>query len=174
MSTNAARPRVKPALDLKFLSHGTLECRDLAFTRQFYEEFFGFETVQTSKISFWFRLGGKHTYVCVQSKEKVKMGFLGHNGIDVASDVAVDRAYEICLRDAEKWGLHNLTKPMVQHGSYSFYFWDKDDNAWEILSNPPGGYDWMFARGDQEGMGHLKRSFERPQLSGVEGPADGG
>jgi hypothetical protein len=39
-----------------------------------------------------------------------------------------------------------------------------DENFWEILSNPKGGYGWMFERGDQEGMGHLKRSFERPEL----------
>ena len=36
----------EPTLKLKFISHGTLECRDLAFTRRFYEEFLGFEVVQ--------------------------------------------------------------------------------------------------------------------------------
>jgi hypothetical protein len=29
----------RPALKLRFLSHGTLESRDLAFSRRFYEEF---------------------------------------------------------------------------------------------------------------------------------------
>jgi len=24
----------------------------------------------------------------------------------------------------------------ARHGTYSFLFWDADDNAWEILSNP--------------------------------------
>jgi hypothetical protein len=54
-------------------------------------------------------------------------------------------------------------KPAVQHGTYSFYFWDADDNAWEILANPEGGYSWMFERGDQEGLGHLSRRFDRPE-----------
>ena len=51
---------------------------------------------------------------------------------------------------------------MLQHGTYSFYFWDADDNCWEILSNPEGGYDWLFNVGDQTGKGHLDRNFKRP------------
>ena len=48
--TRTAAPSAKPApaLKLNFLSHGTLESRDLAFSRRFYEEFLGFEVVQTS------------------------------------------------------------------------------------------------------------------------------
>ena len=156
----------QPALKLKFISHGTLEVRDVDRSRQFYEEFFGFETVRTSKVSLWVRLGGDHVYVAVKAPpgEKAVRPFLYHNGIDVESDAEVDEAYAIVMRDAEKWELHDITKPIVQHGSYSFYFRDMDENFWEILSNPKGGYGWMFDRGDQEGMGHLKRSFERPQL----------
>jgi catechol 2,3-dioxygenase-like lactoylglutathione lyase family enzyme len=165
---------VEPTLKLNFLSHGTLECRDLAFTRRFYQEFLGFEVVQTSKISIWCRLGGQHIYVCVQSAEKAEMGFLGHNGIDVSSDAEVDKCYDLVRRDAETWRLKKISKPTVQHGAYSFYFWDADDNAWEILSNPPGGYSWMFERGDQTGMGHLKKSFARPDLAEAGAPAQGG
>jgi catechol 2,3-dioxygenase-like lactoylglutathione lyase family enzyme len=163
--TEAHEPK-QPALKLKFISHGTLEVRDVDRSREFYEEFFGFETVRTSKVSLWIRLGGDHVYVAVKAPpgEKAVMPFLYHNGIDVESDAEVDDAYAIVLRDAEKWGLHDITKPIVQHGSYSFYFRDMDENFWEILSNPKGGYGWMFELGDQEGMGHLKRSFERPKL----------
>ena len=51
----------------------------------------------------------------------------------------------------------------VQHRTYGLHnFWDADGNSWEILSNPPGGYSWMFERGDQEGIGHMSRKFERP------------
>lgn len=153
-------------LKLKFLSHGTLECRDLAFTRRFYEEFFGFEVVQTSDISIWCRLGGLHVYACIQTGKKVPMTMFGHNGLDVESDEQVDECHRVIMQDAEKWQLHRISKPTLQHGSYSFYFWDADDNCWEILSNPSGGYSWMFDRGDQEGRGHLSRSFSRPKLSG--------
>lgn len=155
-----------PALKLKFISHGTLEVVDVDRSRQFYEEFFGFETVRTSKVSLWIRLGGDHVYVAVKAPpgNKAVMPFLYHNGIDVENDAAVDTAYQVVLRDAEKWSIHDITKPMIQHGSYSFYFRDMDENYWEILSNPKGGYGWMFERGDQEGIGHLKRTFDRPSL----------
>ena len=110
----------EPTLKLKFLSHGTLESKDLAFTRRFYEEFFGFEVVQTSKISLMVRLGGQHTYAVVLGKPKGEMPFLNHNGIDVDTEEQVDACHRLVMRDAEKWGLHKISKPMVQHGTYSF------------------------------------------------------
>jgi catechol-2,3-dioxygenase len=167
-ATDAAAPTAKtavePVLKLKFMSHGTLETRDIEFTRRFYEEFMGFEVVRPSKISLWIRLGGQHIYAVVQVPEdkKGEMTFLNHNGVDVETDKEVDECHRLVVRDAEKWQLKKISKPAVQHGTYSFYFWDADGNSWEILSNPPGGYSWMFERGDQEGIGHMSRKFDRP------------
>jgi len=160
-----SQQKAEPALKLNFLSHGTLESKDIEFTRKFYEEFFGFEVVRPAKISLWCRLGGQHIYVVVQALEgkKGEMNFLNHNGIDVATEDDVDQCHRIVVRDAEKWKLHKISKPAVQHGTYSFYFWDADDNAWEILANPSGGYTWMFERGDQVGIGHMSRKFDRPE-----------
>jgi len=159
-------------LRIRFISHGTLECRDIAFTRRFYEEFFGFEVVQTSKVSIWLRLGGQHSYACIQTGHKTPMDMFGHNGLDVETDERVDECYQLVLRDAELWKLHKISKPQHQHGSYSFYFWDADDNCWEILSNPPGGYSWMFERGDQKGRGFFSRDFVRPELKPTESQSD--
>lgn len=160
----AAGIRQAPTLRLNFISHGTLESKDLAFTRRFYEEFMGFEVVQPSVISLWFRLGGgAHIYVCVFNKTKSDMPVLNHNGLDVETEARVDECHRLVVRDAERWGLHKIGTPTIQHGTYSFFFWDKDDNCWEILSNPPGGYGWMFERGDQQGLGHMKKSFPRPE-----------
>jgi catechol-2,3-dioxygenase len=50
-ATSMQRGKLAPALKLNFLSHGTLETRDLAFSRRFYEEVLGLEVVQTSPIS---------------------------------------------------------------------------------------------------------------------------
>jgi predicted lactoylglutathione lyase len=162
--TSEIRERVKPALNLNFYSHATLECRDIKRTRQFFEEFFGFETVQMADVSFWSRLGGNTIIVMVQSpvKNDGKMAFLNHNGLDVGTEAEVDAAHAIVKRDAEKWGLTKISKPMVQHGTYCFYFWDMDGNAWEILANPPGGYSWGFELGDQQGKGHTSKEFSRP------------
>jgi catechol 2,3-dioxygenase-like lactoylglutathione lyase family enzyme len=158
------KQRIEPTLKLTFISHGTLESKDLDATRRFYEQFLGFEVVRASKVSIWARLGGSHIYVVVQvsPQRKAEMPFLNHNGIDVATEDDVDECHRLVVRDAALWGLHKISKPAVQHGTYCFYFWDADDNAWEILANPPGGYTWMFERGDQEGVGHMSRDFERP------------
>lgn len=156
--------RVKPALNLRFLSHGTLDVKIIANSRKFYEEFLGLECMQTSDISLIFRLGGYHVYAAVESGAKTsKMPFLYHNGLDVESDAEVDKCHGIVVAETEKWGLHGVTRPRVQHGTYSFYFWDMDDNCWEILTNPDQGYMWLFDKGDLSGRGHLDQSFDRPK-----------
>ena len=174
MATTAdsvGKTKVEPALKTKFYSHATLECRDVASTRRFFEEFLGFETVQMADVAFWARMGGDQIIVVVKSpgKNKDTMPFLNHNGLDVGTEAEVDAAHEIVKRDAEKWGLHKISKPVIQHGTYCFYFWDQDDNAWEILCNPPRGYAWGFERGDQTGTGHLSTKFERPESTLTKG-----
>ena len=143
----------------KFLSHGTLGSRDLERTRKFYEEFLGLECVQTSKISMMIRLGGNHVYAVVKSARPDEMPRINHNGIDVDTDADVDAAYEAVLAGQDEWGLHKPTKPVQQHGTYSFHFSDMDGNAWEILSNPKGGYMWLFEQGDLDGKGHWDKSI---------------
>lgn len=155
----------EPVLKLRFYSHATLECRDIKATRKFFEEFLGFETVQLADVSFWARMGGDQVIVVVQGRKSAggKMPFLNHNGLDVQTEEEVDIAYAKVKEQAELWGIRNISKPMVQHGTYCFYFWDQDENAWEILANPKGGYSWGFERGDQAGRGHNDPRFARPE-----------
>src|SRR5207237_6526325 len=91
--TAAPSAKPAPALKLEFLSHGTLESRDLGFSRKFYEEFLGLEVVQTSPISLLIRLGGPNTIAVVYSKQPHEMNLLNHNGLDVRSKEEVDEAY---------------------------------------------------------------------------------
>ena len=166
MSTPQVERAKDPALKLKFLSHGTLESKDLEKAREFYTEFLGLEVVRTSPISLLVRLGGNNTIAVVEQKNRTEqMPMLNHNGFDVESQEEVDKAYETAIEQSEKWGLHKFSKPKLQHGTYSFFFWDMDDNCWEILTNPPGGYGWLFEQGDLEGKGHLDKEFERPGMS---------
>tara|TARA_B100000686_G_scaffold258976_1_gene271362 strand:- start:977 stop:1474 length:498 start_codon:yes stop_codon:yes gene_type:complete len=153
-----------PALKLNFLSHGTLESKNLEAAREFYTEFLGLEVVRTSPISLLLRLGGENTIAVVEQKnrEEETMPLLNHNGLDVETQEEVNNAYETVIQQQEKWGLHKISKPLLQHGTYSFFFWDMDNNCWEILTNPKGGYSWLFEKGDLEGKGHLDRKFERP------------
>ena len=127
---------VETGLKTRFLSHGTLGSRDLDRTRKFYTEFLGLEVVQTSKISLLIRLGSDHSYAVVLRKKLGEMPRINHNGLDVEDDAEVDRSYQIVLASQEKWGLHKITKPVIQHGTYSFHFWDIDDNCWVIRSHP--------------------------------------
>lgn len=154
--------KVTPALKLNFLSHGTLESRDLEFSRRFYEEFLGLEVHRTSPISLMVRLGGQHVYAVVYSKRPSEMNLLNHNGLDVETQAEVDEAHRTCVEQAEKWKLAKISKPVLQHGTYSFYLWDADGNAWEILTNPKGGYSWIWDMGNLEGKGHMDRKFKRP------------
>lgn len=162
VATSAQSKKVEPALKLNFLSHGTLDSRDLDFSRKFYEEFLGLQVVQTSKISLLIRLGGDHVIAVVKSKKVGEMNLLNHNGLDVKTKEEVDAAHRIATEQAATWKLTKISKPLLQHGTYSFYFWDADDNCWEILTNPEGGYRWLFEIGDQTGKGHHDRNFKRP------------
>ena len=155
---------VDPALKLNFLSHGTLESKDLEASRGFYTEFLGLEVVRTSPISLLIRLGGDNTIAVVENKNKPEMPLLNHNGLDVETQEEVDAAHAVVDGQGEKWGVYKVTKPALQHGTYSFFFWDLDGNCWEILTNPRGGYRWLFDRGDQEGRGHLDKKFDRPGM----------
>ncbi len=151
------------ALKPRFLSHGTLIAKDLEKTKKFYMEFLGLEVIRTSPISMMTRLGGAHVYAIVEQKNHAdKMRYLFHNGLDVTTQEEVDEAHRITVEQAEKWGIQDISKPIAQHGTFSFYFWDQDGNCWEILSNPDGGYTWIFEQGDQEGKGHMDKNFARP------------
>ena len=166
METTSTEANKEPALKLNFLSHGTLESKDTERSRKFYEEFLGCDVVRTSPISLLIRLGSNHTYAVVYKKNRSEqMPLLSHNGFDVETQEEVDEAYKIVEEQADEWGLHRITKPILQHGTYSFYFWDMDDNCWEILTNPEGGYCWLFEQGDQEGKGHLDKKFKRPGVN---------
>jgi len=140
--------------------HGTLECRDLQASRRFYEELLGLDVVQTSHMSMMVRLGGNNTIAVVQSPRLGEAPLLSHNGLDVATRAEVDQAHALVTRHKEEYGVDKITQPVDQHGSYSFYFTDLDGNWWEILTNPPGGYGWLFERGDDAGKGHLDRNVK--------------
>ena len=135
-------------LNPRFLSHGTLETRDLERAKQFYKDFLGLDVIQTSDRSLMIRLGGQHVYAVVLNPKKPEMAVLNHNGLDVPSRAEVDNAHAIAVAEQERWGIKKVTRPVDAHGTYGFYIADPDDNWWEILTNPDGGYTWMFSKGD--------------------------
>ena len=141
----------EPILDLKFLSHGTMECSDLDKMRRLFEEVFGFEVVRTSKIAMQARLNSTTTIVCVKLKDVPETkGLGGHFGMDVPTVEDVDAAHAKLLKIKDEYELKKITRPGWIHGVYSFYVVDHDGNFWEILRNPEGGYSHVFEKGDDE------------------------
>lgn len=145
--TGTAKP---PLLKTKFLSHGTVECRDLAAARRFYTEVLGMEAVQTSAISLMLRLNSTTTIACVQTRGPNTAGLYSHFGFDVESREEVDRAYETVMAHKDEYGIRRVTRPVDQHGTYAFYMEDADGNMWEILTNPPGGYSYVFEMSEDD------------------------
>lgn len=134
-----------PLVDIRFISHGTLDSVDLQESRRFYEEVFGFEVIQLSKVSMLVRKGGDHTYAVVETgNPDHKMGLMNHNGIDVGTPEEVDRAHEVLTRVAAEYKIRQIHPVRHQHGAYSFYLMDLDGNWWEILAARPGGYSFAF------------------------------
>ena len=73
-----------PALKLRYLSHGTLESKNLERAKQFYTEFLGLEVIRTSPMSLLIRLGGNNTIAVVEQKRSSDvMSLFNHNGLDV-------------------------------------------------------------------------------------------
>jgi catechol 2,3-dioxygenase-like lactoylglutathione lyase family enzyme len=136
--------KIKPLLKTNCLSHGTVECHDLGAARRFYEEVLGFEVVRTSGRSLMMRHGKGTTIAAVETKRKTAAGIYSHFGLDVSDRGAVDAAHKAVVGARAEYGLKKITKPVFQHGTYSFYIIDADDNWWEILENPKGGYNYVF------------------------------
>src|SRR5204863_3391293 len=99
---------------IKFLSHGTLESRDLEKIREFYEQCLGLEVIRTSPISLMIRLGGTNTIAVVQSKNKAEMSLLNHNGLDVATREEVNECHRLLEAAKDQWGIKKITKPSDQ------------------------------------------------------------
>ncbi|MCQ8191069.1 VOC family protein [Streptomyces rugosispiralis] len=159
-----------PLLMTRFLSHGTLECRDIAATRRFYEEVLGLEVVQQAPMALFVRLGGNHCYAVVETPGSGQdMPLMNHNGLDLASEEEVGEAYDALQRVADEYGIRKLTKPVRQHGTYSFYLQDLDGNWWEICHLPKGGYAFRFEHPEVDLTGRedlsrqeIRSRFQRP------------
>jgi catechol 2,3-dioxygenase-like lactoylglutathione lyase family enzyme len=109
-----------PQLKTRLLSHGTLECRDIAASRRFYEEALGLEVVQQAPVALFIRLGSQHCYAVVENPRAQEMSLMAHNGIDLASEEEVRNAYDMLQQVKDEYG------------------W------WEICHLPEGGYAFRF------------------------------
>ena len=158
--STAKLPHIRP----RFLSHGTVECHDIDVAKRFYTEFLGLEVRQTSSRSLMLRLNSTTTIACVETRGETSAGIYSHFGLDFDGRDDVDAAYRIACAEKEAYGIRKITRPVEQHGTYSFYVIDADGNWWEILTNPPGGYSYVFELNESDagwrdqGQGRARRA----------------
>ena len=132
------------------ISHGTLECRSLARSRKFYEEFLGLECAVHSPTSMAIRCGLKVHITAVEVGGALHPGnLLNHWGLDLESRDAVDKAYMDSVASKERYRIGEVKQPMERHGVYSFYLQDLDGNWWEIQHYDGFLHDDIFDFGDQ-------------------------
>lgn len=125
----------KPAL----LSGGMMLARDLARSRRFYEEFCDLETVLHKPDGLLLRdrthrTGAPYWYIEVTQRDAIErpQHVLNHWGIDLKDEAAVDRCHELALQYKDEYGIKQVQGVFLQHGAYSFYLCDLDENWWEF------------------------------------------
>jgi catechol-2,3-dioxygenase len=156
---------VEPLNRPKVLSHGTLECRDMAATRRFYQEFLGLECVRHSQRSFKFRLGEYFSVVCLQRGDRAKATVVGnHWGLDLPSKADVDRAHKLAHEYQEKYKIGQITK-IVENETYGFYFTDLDGNWWEFQYAGEGQCEGWGRNDEHFESGDITQPAEPPRAS---------
>jgi catechol 2,3-dioxygenase-like lactoylglutathione lyase family enzyme len=141
---------VVPLITPLRLSHGTLECRSLAASRRFYEEFLGLECVQHGPRSMLLRKGGYWSIVCVESGDKMRpVGIENHWGLELHSPDQVQQAHDLALKHRARYGIAEITEVRVTNGTQRFHLRDRDGNWWEFqYVAEENRYDRLFAAGD--------------------------
>ena len=156
LANDTPASRIQPLNQPIILSHGTLECRNLANSRRFYEEFLGFECVRHSKRSLKIRKGGYWAIVCLERGDHVQPLRIGnHWGLDLDSREAVQRAHALATEHKEKYGIQKITKVTDDTDTYQPLF---HGPRWQLVGIPicgrgparsgHGRNDFHFERGD--------------------------
>jgi hypothetical protein len=146
----------------KSLIRGTMVATDLAMTRRMAEDLLGMEGVMVAPDRLLLRERGhrpgekKHGQpywvldVRAVDDVEVPQEMLNHWGVELTSQAAVDRAYEVCTERAEEYELGRVQKPRFRNNSYAMYFVDRDSNWWEMEYRTPDlVYSALRQKGDQ-------------------------
>lgn len=141
---------------------GTFVTTDIKRARKMCEGLLGLECVEPEKGVMLVRERGHRPgeklhgqpYWVLEAHEvgevEVPQEMLNHWGVFVESQAAVDEAYAKVEAAKDEFGLARVQKPRFRHGSYAFYFVDRDSNWWEIeYRTPELVYTALRLKGDQ-------------------------
>lgn len=120
-----------------FISHGTVECRDLAATRRFYEDFLGLRVIQPFSMAIYAEGGGDWRLVCVRSGMKLKdTGVENRFCLHVPDAEAVRRGHEAALLQRDDFQIRHVGAIEQQGDATAFAIQDQDNVWWEISDRP--------------------------------------
>jgi hypothetical protein len=137
-------------VNTELLSHGTLECGDIAATRRFLSEFLGVDVVRPLPEAQYLWKGGPWSVVCVCVEEwdGKDQGPQNRFKLSVESAGEVDRAHDAAVRDKDLYGIRHIDDVEERGGVRSFKLQDMNKVWWEITTLSQKNYDEMFAKGD--------------------------
>ena len=140
-------PLVRPEL----LSHGTIECSDIASTRRFLNEFLGLDVVRPLPEAQYMWKGGPWSVVCVciEDSEAKEQGPQNRFKLSVSDAAAVRSAHDAAVETKDTYGIRRIEPVSEAGAATSFMLLDLNNVWWEITTEGQADYDAIFARGDQ-------------------------
>lgn len=137
-------------VNAELLSHGTMDCGDIAATRRFLTEFLGVDVVRPLPEAQYLWKGGPWSVVCVcvEDWDGKDQGPQNRFRLSVETAAEVDRAHDAALRQKEIYGIREIRDVEDRGGIRSFQLQDMNKVWWEITTLNQKHYDDLFARGD--------------------------
>lgn len=132
------------------LSHGTIECNDIAATRRFLNEFLGIDVVRPLPEAQYMWKGGPWSVVCVCVEgEQKDQGPENRFRLAVDSDAEVEKAHKATLAHRDDYAIKKVTDITSEDGVKAFMLQDLNHVWWEIAHVGLDHYDRLFAAGDK-------------------------
>lgn len=143
-------PRIASLIANDTLSHGTVECTDMAATRRFFTEFLGLDIHRPVPEAQYVYRGGPWTVVCVcvdggDAKDQTPDN---HFKLAVGSPAEVDAAHAAAVAHATDFGIRKIGDILEIDGRRAFRLQDLNATWWEIVDVDLAHYDALFDAGD--------------------------
>jgi len=140
---------IKPLIEPRLLSHGTIECEDKKATRAFLEEFLGLDVIRPLPEAQYMWKGGPWTVVCVAveggSKDQPRDN---HFELSVATAAEVTNAHAQAVALKDKYGIKQIDPVREDAAGPSFLLLDLNNVWWKISTVDQSHFDALFERGD--------------------------
>ena len=138
------------------IAYVTLESSDLDATAAFYREMLGLAVTMRDGAIHSRGRGGVNLIVVPAAGDVLPQPVLNHHGLTLPEGdrAAVNAIHAALLEHTERYGIRKIQRITEQHGSYSFYFQDRDTNWWEVETLLAGLNPWQRISNDP-GSDHL-------------------